>query len=209
MTASPDTLLMLSGGIDSAFCLYQRVKAGLPTRTHHVQLWNTEGRGYAEAEATDRVLAWIDANGGQGLVEHTSSIVDFGELWPPLDHHLWAYWVGALLAAPRGRDYRHVIIPRHADAFHDEPADGPAAQASDAAYLGHIRLIAPARVPTLTYPIRHLTKADIVAAMPPGLLACCWWCRTPADPLNPAACHGCYTCRLVDPALAALTQGEP
>lgn len=195
----PDTLLLLSGGIDSAYCLWQRAEAGLATRTHHVVLRDAEGRATVESRATRQILDWIRRHAPGAVIEHTESAVDFRDLWVPLNHHLWAYWVGAILAAPNGRDHRHVIIPRHADAFHDSPADGPAAQASDAAYLGHVQLMAPGRVPTLQYPIRHLTKAQIVAAMPPGLLARCWWCRRP-DNLG-RTCRTCYTCRLVDPAL--------
>lgn len=199
-----DTLLLLSGGIDSAFCLWQRVQAGLPTRTHHVGLYNREGRGGLETKAATRIVDWLSCNGGAGLIEHTQSVVDMAELDPPLDHHLWAYWVGAILAAPRGRDYRQVVIPRHVDAFHDGPADGPAAQASDAAYLGHIALMTP-RVPELLFPLIGMSKADVVAAMPAGLLELCWWCRTP---VAGRPCHRCYTCRLVDPALAARTEGD-
>lgn len=197
-----DTLLLLSGGIDSAYCLWQRVNAGLPTRVHHVHLADAEGRAAVESRAVRQVLAWLHTNYDAGrLIEYSESSVDFTDLWVPLNHHLWAYWAGAILAAPQGRDYRFVVVPRHSDAFHDGDVDGPAAQASDAAYLGHIELMAPGRVPTLTYPIKHLTKAEIVAAMPADLLACCWWCRRPEP--GPKPCHDCYTCRLVDPALDA------
>ncbi|OBF77081.1 hypothetical protein [Mycolicibacterium fortuitum] len=197
-----DTLLLLSGGIDSAYCLWQRVRAGQPTRVHHVVLSDSEGRADVETRAVRQILAWMHTNyRAERLIEYTESVVDFGDLGPGLNHHLWAYWVGAILAEPQGRDYRFVVIPRHSDAFHDGDVDGPAAEASDAAYLGHIELMAPGRVPTLTYPIKHRTKAQIIAAMPPDLLTCCWWCRRPEP--GPSPCHECYTCRLVDPALTA------
>ncbi|AER47556.1 QueC-like queuosine biosynthesis [Mycobacterium phage DS6A] len=197
-TVAADTLLMLSGGIDSVFCLWRRVQAGLPTRTHHVVLRDREGRHRVEAEAVRDVLGWLRDRGGADLIEHTESRVHFGDVrWIPQNYHLWAYWAGVLLAAPANRGITRVVIPRHADAFAGQAPDGPRGQRSDAAYLGHIELIAGRR-PVLEYPIIGMTKADEIAAMPAELLRLCWWCRRPDPGGRP--CRRCYTCRQVDAA---------
>lgn len=192
--SSPDTLLLLSGGIDSAWCLLQRVRAGLPTRTHHVVLADHEGRARVESAATARILTWMRANGGRELITHTESRVDFGTVrWIPQNFYLWAYWAGTLMAAPEGRDLSNLILPRHSDAF-TSPAG---ALKSDNAYKTTVRLIA-GREPTLVYPMAHLTKAEVVQSMPADLLTACWYCRRPRAG---RPCHTCQTCRQVDPAL--------
>jgi len=197
----PDTLLLLSGGIDSAYCLWQRVQAGLRTRTHHVVLSDHEGRADVENYAVRRVLTWMRRHGGQGLIEHTESAMDFRGMWIPKNFHAWAYWAGVIMASPDGQSIRTVILPRHSDAFPGGP-DSPGARKSDAAYRGHIELIA-GRTPELALPMVHLTKAEVVAAMPPDLLRACWWCRRPRAS---RACHQCPTCKQVDPALRARRQ---
>ncbi|BBY78864.1 hypothetical protein H7I53_17920 [Mycolicibacterium pulveris] len=194
----PDTLLLLSGGIDSAYCLWQRVKAGLVTRTHHVSLADHEGRQAVEDRAAQRILAWMRSNGGDGLIEHSTSAMDFRTMWIPKNFHAWAYWAGVIMASPSGRSITTVILPRHADAFRGG-VNSPGARASDAAYRGHIKLLC-GREPKLSLPMVHLTKAQVVAEMPESLLRLCWYCRRPR---GGQPCHKCMTCRQVDPALAA------
>lgn len=192
-----DTLLLLSGGIDSAWVLWRRVQAGLVTRTHHVVLADHEGRAEVEKLATDRVLAWIRANGGQHLIHHSESHVDFGSVpWIPQNYYLWAYWAGTLMAAPRNKRLRKVLIPRHSDAFAGGP-DSLGAQHSDEAYTRIVETIS-GRKPELLYPMKHLSKEQVVRSMPRDLLSLCWYCRTPK---YGSACGACRTCRQVQPAL--------
>lgn len=188
---SADTLLMLSGGVDSTWCLWDRVQRGLSTRTHHVHLTDREGRRDVEARAVRDVLQWMDDNGGRELIDHTESSVDFGELWIPPNYFLWAYWIGAISAQSAGLNYRTIIDPLTAD-DHPEAAD-----ASDRAYETLARLMT-GRVPNIEHPIRHMRKADLIAAMPAELVDLCWWCRFPRAG---QACHSCHTCQLVDATL--------
>lgn len=192
-----DTLLLLSGGLDSAWCLRQRVLAGLPTRTHHVILRDHEGRASVESAATKRVLNWMYSNGGSSLIQHTESTVDFGTVrWIPKNFYLWAYWAGTIMAAPTGQDITKVILPRHSDAFTGGPAS-PGALKSDQAYTTIIELMAQ-RAPQLLFPMSHLTKAEVIADMPDDLLQACWWCRRPK---YGKPCHKCQTCQQVDPVI--------
>lgn len=200
----PDTLLLLSGGIDSAWCLWQRVKAGLVTRTHHVVLNDWEGRAEVESVATRRILEWMNRNGGDGLIIHTESKVDFGDIrWIPRNFYLWAYWAGTIMASPRGRSITDFVMPRHSDAFTGGPRS-PGALRSDNAHRKGIALIA-GREPNLVYPMVHLTKAEVVASMPKGLLALTWHCRRPK---HGKPCHSCKTCKQVDAAREAITKDE-
>lgn len=194
--ASPDTLLLLSGGIDSAYCMWKLLSEGRSLRVHHVHLTNHEGRVTHEAEATERVLAWMR---GQGLTRfsYSTSSFNYGTLgFIVKDSYLWAFHIGVIMANPRNRAITKVIVPRHYDAFPTGPT-GPGPERTDRVWREIPRQVC-GRVPELEYPIVDMMKADIVRAIPPDLLECCWWCRTPK---NGKPCHTCYTCKLVDPAL--------
>lgn len=193
-----DTLLLLSGGIDSAFCLWQRASQGLPTRVHHVNLSDHEGREAVEYLATQDILLWMREN-TTGVIEYSESSVDFGNMWIPKNFHLWAYWAGTIIASPNGQGIQKVILPRHFDAFPGGP-DSPSAKKSDRVYLGHIELMAN-RTVQLEYPIVGMMKADVIRSMPRELLELCWYCRTPQ---MGKPCHGCPTCKLVRPVLKEL-----
>lgn len=189
MKAFPDTLMMFSGGLDSTFCLWQRVQQGQLTHVHHVHYQSTKNRREVEARAVDEVLHWMRSHGGRGLIDYTESWVDLGWLWTPYNFFLWSYWVGAILASPSGFRYRALIRPATAD-------DHGVRQADDA-YLTMMQLMA-GRTINLEHPILHMTKRDIVAAIPEPLLEMVWWC---SQPYNGRPCHVCDSCKLMDAAL--------
>lgn len=196
MTPRPDTLLLLSGGIDSAYCLWRRVKAGLPTRVHHVSLRDKCGRHPFEDAAAHNIVKYLEANGGRGLIHYTESVTDFGGLrYVPRNHHLWAYWTGAILSFEP--HLKRVVKATHVDAFRHGP-NTPAVANVNRTYDAGIKAVA-GRVPVWVYPMAHMLKAEVIQAMPPELLELCWFCRVPADGGVP--CGTCYTCTLVLPAL--------
>lgn len=195
---TPEHLLMLSGGLDSAWCLRHLVESGLPVRTHHVTLRDWEGRASVEDRAVTNVLRWAKDNGHGHLITHSRSTVDFGDLrWIPKNFHLWAYWAGVIMANPANAAITKVVLPRHSDAF-TSPAG---AKKSDTAYKTHIKAIC-GRTPELVFPMVHLTKAEVVRDLPADLREACWWCRRPR---NGKPCHNCMTCRQVDPALEGVS----
>lgn len=195
-----DMLLMLSGGIDSAWCANTLLTQGHRLRTHHVRLHDREGRQDVEDEAAARVVAWLAARHGAHRVRHTRSTVSWGDLpHVTFNYYEWAKWAGVVLADPACKHISRIVIPRHADAFRAGPG-GPEARRSDEAYTTIASCVARRPV-TLVYPMVHLTKAQVVCSMPPGLLDLCWWCRRPKEG---RPCHTCHTCRQVDPALAQL-----
>lgn len=198
----PDTLLLLSGGLDSVLALWLHVKAGRAIRTHHVRLSNWEGRQAAEAAAVGRVLDWMRANGYGRLIHHTESKFDYGDLrYIVRDHNIWGLVAGIVLADPkRAGNVTKVIRTFHRDSVVGGAASSHGQRAAEAWDQPIQRL---ARNPiTYVYPLADMTKAEIVRALPDDLLALCWWCRRPR---SGQPCHDCHTCRQVDAALA----GEP
>jgi hypothetical protein len=191
-------LLLLSGGIDSAYVLWQALQEGRSVHAHHVHLTNHEGRVRHEAEAVDKVRGWVS---GEGLpaYPYTESSFDYGTLrFIVKDLHIWAFIAGVIAADPRNKHIDSILLPRHSDAFPSGP-NGPGAQRSDRAYRDMPRMVC-GRTLRLEFPIVHMTKAEVVAATPPGLLACCWYCRRPRDGRT---CGACQTCKQVQPALEA------
>lgn len=199
----PDALLLLSGGIDSVQALHARCAAGERTRTHFVHLRNWEGRAAAEARAVRSALAWLDKR-YPGLVTHTSSSVDYGDLrYIVRDHNWWGLWAGVILANPRNERITKVIRTFHRDSVVGG-LDSPAGRAAERGWREPIeRLTARRSRPVeLVYPQLGMTKAEIIAALPADLLALCWYCRRPR---GGRPCHQCHTCEQVDAALA----GQP
>src|SRR5690606_37600278 len=148
---NPDTLLLLSGGIDSAYCMWRLLSEGRALHVHHVHLKNHEGRLEYEAQATKRILSWMR---GRGLTSftYTESAWDYGTLrFIVKDAHLWAFVIGVILADPANRAVQHVIVPRHWDAFPTGPS-GPGPARTDRVYREIPRQVC-GRVPELEYPI--------------------------------------------------------
>lgn len=200
-----DTLLMLSGGIDSVYALYTHLTTtDAPIRTHHVHLRNWEGRDRAEAAAVQRVLGWARRNGYGDRITHTQSTTDFGDIrYLVRDHHTWGFWAGVILANPVNAGITKVIRTFHADSVR-EGVDSPARKRADDAWQRPIEFIAQRPI-ELVHPMIHMTKAEVVRALPAELRALCWWCRRPRRGQQP--CHECHTCRQVDAALAEIQPG--
>src|SRR5690554_3535253 len=195
--ASPDTLLLLSGGIDSAYCMWWALSQGRALHVHHVHLRNWEGRLEHEVKATKRILGWMRQ---QGLTNfrYTESAFDYGTIrYVVRDHNIWALMTGIILADPRNRGITRVIRTDHYDSDAGGP-DSPAMRRAHRRYR-NISFEVCERGVIWEHPIQHMKKAEVVWAMPPGLLELCWWCRRPTVSGEP--CHRCYTCRLVDRAL--------
>jgi 7-cyano-7-deazaguanine synthase in queuosine biosynthesis len=183
-----DVLLNLSGGIDSALCLWRAQQEGRRVLTHHIVLATSRGRERHEAQAVDRILGWMPEP-----TEHVESSFGWGDLQRVRDVHVWALFTGAILA--RRPAVGEVIVPTHADAFTtmDEPWRQRSAEALDEIVYAVAR-----RRPVYSRPLAGMTKAQIIAEIPDDLLDLCWWCRTPTVRGKP--CHRCLTCRQVDRA---------
>lgn len=195
-------LLNLSGGIDSAYCMYDALRRGERLLVHHIRLTNHEGRQQLEHRAVKKIRAYIDAQKLPGSYTYLESGYDHGSLgWIPKDAAIWSFMTGVVLANPKHHDITEVIVPRHVDAFGHESDPAAGARRSDAYIRAFVKAVARRDVTILT-PIGHLRKAAVMRACPPELLRLCWWCRTPRA--GGRACHRCITCKVVDPVLAEL-----
>ena len=107
---SPDTLLLLSGGIDSAYCMWWALSQGRALHVHHVHLKNHEGRLQYEARAVEGILNWMRE---QVLTNfrYTESSFDYGSIrWIVKDHCVWAFFIGIILADPQNKDKKTIYF---------------------------------------------------------------------------------------------------
>lgn len=196
----PSTLLMLSGGFDSAWALWKLVEAGEVVRTHHVRLENAAKRADAEDRSVRRIYGWMRDEGFGHLIYPTRSIVNFGNLpYIPRDHHTWGYVAGVLLADPNEASITKVVRTIHKDSLADGPESSFMERVNDA-WRRPIEFIAD-REFEFTFPMIHMTKAEVLLDMPESLRSLCWGCRNPSWG-NP--CGECVTCVQVNAALGGI-----
>ena len=194
----PDTLLLLSGGLDSAYCMWRALSDGRALRVHHVHLENREGRLHYEAEAVKRILDWMRSQGLDQFV-YTESSFGYGDIRKLVrDHCIWAQWIGIIASGEPWIE--RVIRPDHYDSTPGGP-DGFEMRRAERRYR-KISWEICERELIWEHPIQHMTKAEVIRAMPRDLIDQCWWCRWPTK--SGQRCHKCYTCRLVDAGLEGL-----
>lgn len=198
--AHPPALLMYSGGLDSVQALYARCVVGLPTRTHHVRLKNWNGRSVFEQKAVTDTLAWLRRRFPKVSIEHTTSTFDYGDLrYIVKDHNVWGLMAGIILADPKNDHITRVVRTFHRDSVVGG-LESPAGRPAEHAWRTPIDHLTGRRAEPVEflYPQLGMSKADIVAALPPDLMRLCWYCRIPK---HGRPCHECHTCRQVDAAL--------
>lgn len=200
--AKTRALLMLSGGIDSTYCMYQALSAGRKLVVHHVDLRTKEGRADAENRAVNQILRWFRAKGLTGF-EYSSSTIDYSTFQHiPRDYFSYSYMAGMILANPRHRDVKSLIHARHKDAFNLRAGQTfeSASRRANGALTGIPKLITGRDI-KIELPIEHLLKKEVIAACPPDLLRLTWHCRRPRKSgavFYP--CHSCFTCVQVNTA---------
>ena len=193
-----DSLLLFSGGLDSVQVFAQRCMEGKETRLHHVQLKSWNRRHPYEKAAVNSALSWARRNGYGSLFKYTESSFDYGDLkYIVRDHNVWSLFAGIILQDPKNAGITKVLRTFHRDSVIGG-LESPAGQAAEIAWRGTVERVARREL-EFEYPQLHMTKAEIIAAMPPELVKACWYCRTPQ---GGRPCHKCHTCKAVDAALA-------
>lgn len=190
--------LGVSGGLDSAYLAYRLLSMGHPLLLHHCTYRTGQMRYPHEERAYKAILGWLTDH---GLTDWTLITTEFARqnsipYWF-LDYE-YLFWVaGAQLRNhPKNKarqDIRHVVVPSHAESrrtFGDRTFDR---------IWQTLERTAERKIAGIE-PMKRYNRTQILADMPPDLIALCWWCRTPKDG---QPCHKCSTCKAVDPALEA------
>lgn len=195
-------LLMLSGGIDSTYCMYQALSSGRSLAVHHIHLVNREGRSDAERRAVQQILRWFRRKGLTNFT-YTESTFDYGSIRHiAKDYSVYSLMIGILLQDPRNRDISSFIHPRHSDAFNLRQGQTfeSASRRANAVLTGVSKLVANRDV-RMELPIVGMTKKQVIEACPPDLLRLTWYCRRPRKAGSVFyPCNACFTCKQVNAA---------
>lgn len=202
MSKQSRALLMLSGGIDSTYCMYQALSSGRSLAVHHIHLVNREGRSDAERRAVQQILRWFRRKGLTNFT-YTESTFDYGSIRHiAKDYSVYSLMIGILLQDPRNRDISSFIHPRHSDAFNLRRGQTfeSASRRANAVLTGVSKLVANRDV-RMELPIVGMTKKQVIEACPPDLLRLTWYCRRPRKAGSVFyPCNACFTCKQVNAA---------
>lgn len=202
MSKQSRALLMLSGGIDSTYCMYQALSSGRSLAVHHIHLVNREGRSDAERRAVQQILRWFRRKGLTNFT-YTESTFDYGTIRHiAKDYTVYALMIGILLQDPRNRNITSFIHPRHSDAFNlrkGQTFEAVSRRANQV--LTGIPKIVANRDIKMELPIVGMTKKQVIEACPPDLLRLTWYCRRPRKAGSVFyPCNACFTCKQVNAA---------
>jgi 7-cyano-7-deazaguanine synthase in queuosine biosynthesis len=193
-------LVNLSGGVDSTFYAWRLLSEGWPLLLHHVRMVNREGRAEVEQAAFEGVCGWLRGR-GLGRFSTAESGVDLsGVAKLPMDVEVVGWFTGVLLWA--NSNVSTVVVSANRD-------DVSIAKPQSARVVRRRKLaeLQAGRSVGWWAPFGHMSKAQMVEAMPPELLALTWWCRKPQ---SGRVCRRCRVCREMQSAKQrlALTSGS-
>ncbi len=185
-----DTLLNLSGGIDSTYCMYHYLKNN-PNKTllvHHIDLVSPEARlrHIHELNAVTKILKWMNKNGCTNY-EYLQSKVDYQAFnYTCVDVNVVLFMSGILLQSPKRTNITRIIMPNHYEDFQRRDYENRS--------LSRFKIFEAmvSREIEFLYPIKEMTKKDLREATPKFLYNLTWYCRRPLKDGKP--CGKCRTC---------------
>ena len=184
-------LVMLSGGLDSIFTLWDAL-ANSKRRViaHHIHLINQEGRNEVEAKACEEVATWLRDNCRD--FELTTSLIDRRELSHfGFDMLAVGFEVGLIAATYRSRTGRLVD---HWQVGHCE--EEPMWPDRWNNVVNCVEATSYPYQPPVYLDQDILPKAEQLKRLPEELASLSWGCRRPlSENSEPRACGVCHTCK--------------
>jgi 7-cyano-7-deazaguanine synthase in queuosine biosynthesis len=196
MVAAMATLVMLSGGLDSAAALYKLLtETRDELHVHHVRLVNRDRRERAEQDAVEAIVAWCRAHCRP--FRYSESVLDFAELEAiPIDYLAIAF--AACQVAIDTPGCNRIAVGTLAADLDEIKRRVSEAQRRvfDAMYACYrARKLGDPDLKWI-YPVYQLTKAQVAASLPEELRACAWSCRRPVATADGyRICGECKPCR--------------
>ena len=190
MVPTPTTLVMLSGGIDSAYALWDTLAhTDHLVLAHHVHFRNREDRHVPEARACRNIVKWLLENCRE--FDYRETVIDHrGMAFFGIDMIAVGFEAG--LAAHNFR-LKH---DRKVDTWRvGACADEPGWRDRWAHVLACCEATSFPHAPPAYADVPEITKAEQVRRMPRELAAMTWGCRTPLwRESTPLPCGRCHTC---------------
>jgi 7-cyano-7-deazaguanine synthase in queuosine biosynthesis len=187
-----NTLLNLSGGIDSAAVLYDYAVRGEPLLVNHIIISNFEQRIRHEHSAVRDLLRFVKnafPNFSYQLIESKFNAGNTG--YYTLDKLTVGFVTGMVLNNPAYKNVKNIIISSNAD----DIARVNYYEASEARRKAIIMAMCQRDDLNYIYPISQESKEQLCQRLPPDYLALTWFCRKPQADGN--TCGRCVPCKAV------------
>lgn len=199
--STADVLSNLSGGVDSVYGTLLLLRAGHRVLVHHCVI-DEMGRAPHERAAALGALGWYRQNGFDNF-EYVESMAKM----PPSPFRTRVRCVEMVMFYAGGilRAQTHIKTMAYFNNAEDSYTRDPNSVEARAR-LATLYNTARRDDFEVVRPVMHMTKAEIVADMPPDLFRLCSWCRAPAPDGTP--CGSCNTCRIVLAAARVGGDGE-
>jgi 7-cyano-7-deazaguanine synthase in queuosine biosynthesis len=182
----PDVLVMLSGGIDSTGVFWQLAKQGRQIHVHHMNLINVERRGDAESRAVADILTYM---------KHVTKFVysESVHVYPSFQGQF--IWDSDLMSFIAGNIC--MATPAIKEVAIGLTATDASPEVSTRIERGNRIFSAFGTEAVKTYPLKELSKQQIVDLLPKELRSLTWSCRRPRYDEQGRAqrCDRCKTCR--------------
>ncbi len=192
---------MLSGGIDSTAVLVKLLEETEDhIHAHHIYLKNRMGRERVELAAVYKIVEYCHNH--YRAFDFTVSSIDLSFLrsTPPDIFHT-NYIAGLMVGLdPRIKRLARCVIA-------DDEEDETYSIRRDVARMLFRTLVPQKRSPEYIYPVKDMSKAEVIAYLPQDLLHLTWSCRTPQRTQSAfKRCGQCHTCQQIQEAL--FTSGQ-
>lgn len=198
-----DTLINLSGGVDSAYALWKFLKTGQVPLVFHCKLGNEFGpqavrrRREYEWESVQNIISWCKS---QGLpeFEFVFNEFDYGSVgWCVNDIEIIGFMNGILLRQTaaynlRDKDYSNIskiIVSSNVGDVGSIGYEHRSKLRKDITQLVAMRPI------EFVSPMKDMQKLDILLECPQELIDLCYWCRVPWG--DNKVCGVCDPCKQI------------
>lgn len=197
-------VIPLSGGIDSTAAAYLTLSQN-PDKNYliyRIQLWNgTSGhRTIREDLATEQILNWFEENGLKNFAFRKLSF-DYSSLsmMPPIWDSDAVNFIASVVvqAHPEIDEFIEGAI---ANDFEDPGFQKRLDKIAKLFYLSAERSPGDFK---FSFPVREMTKKELLELLPESLLRLTWSCRYPeiGAPYTFVRCHKCPQCKVIDSVL--------
>jgi len=183
-----DTLINLSGGVDSVYCAWKLLKENLDKKLliHHVSR-NKTVRTKKEKEAVDAVLNYFNDNGlfNYSYIETTGYVLP-KSVSAIKGIEMIGFFTGVIL-----RSYpsiKQVVICANSE----DLIQGDGYNLRSKTRFDITSATSRGIEVEYLYPLRHMTKGEISDSLPVELLSLCFYCRKPDREGTP--CGQCQPC---------------
>ena len=194
------TVIMLSGGLDSTYLLFQQLRDTTSIiHIHHVQVrkcGGTQNQWRAENYTIPKIIKWMKNNFPNKRIEFTTSRFEyFNQYWPGWDttyYTIIALEVAKSIYAQNIYSNIKIALGIEKNITRD-PLLGQRVNE----YMEVFNAITSRMVnkPQFIKPIVHLTKMDFIKDMPKELKNLTWSCRVPqkvgGEFIPCGRCHSC------------------